>query len=85
MTPGAPLCRWRHGEDVLDVMAVEEKVHGLKGAWYLYGMRTALVHQLAEDLDMRICRRRPSWRRSGRHSGIEGAEICMPVTISRTL
>jgi predicted nucleotidyltransferase len=54
MTPGAPLCRWRHGEDVLDVMAVEEKVHGLKGAWYPYGMRTALVHQLAEDLDMRI-------------------------------
>jgi hypothetical protein len=54
MDPGAPLCRWRHDDDILDVMPLEERVHGLRGSWYPYGMRTAWPYHLAEDLDIRI-------------------------------
>jgi predicted nucleotidyltransferase len=52
--PAAPLCRWRHGDDIVDVMPVDERVHGLRGSWYPYGMRSARPYRIAEDLEIRV-------------------------------
>ena len=40
-TPGAPLCRWRHGESVIDVMPIEEGVFGFSNRWYPHAVETA--------------------------------------------
>ncbi|WP_263356934.1 hypothetical protein [Acidicapsa ligni] len=32
--PGAPLCRWLHGDLILDVMPIEESVLGFSNRWY---------------------------------------------------
>jgi len=32
--PGAPLCRWRHGDLVLDVMPLDKNVLGFSNRWY---------------------------------------------------
>src|SRR5579884_3545889 len=31
---GAPLCRWRHKQLILDVMPLDEKVLGFSNRWY---------------------------------------------------
>jgi predicted nucleotidyltransferase len=53
-TRGAPLGRWRHGEDVLDVMPTEQSVLRFRNAWFRYAVRTSVSYQLSEDLTIRI-------------------------------
>jgi len=43
--PGDPLCRWRSGELVLDVMPLDESVLGFSNRWY----RSALDHPYRDD------------------------------------
>jgi hypothetical protein len=31
---GAPLCRWQHGDLVLDVMSLDAKILGFSNRWY---------------------------------------------------
>ncbi len=50
MTPGAPLCRWRSGADILDVMPTDESILGFGNPWYGYGIRTARPREIAPGL-----------------------------------
>jgi hypothetical protein len=53
-SPDAPICRWRHGDDVLDVMPVEHSVLKFKSEWHGYGIQTAVSLVLEDDLCIRI-------------------------------
>lgn len=44
--PGDPLCRWRHGTLILDVMPLEESVLGFSNRWYVEAMRARHLHRL---------------------------------------
>jgi hypothetical protein len=46
-SPGAPLCRWRQGEMVVDVMPTDERVLGFSNRWYPSAMATADRRQVA--------------------------------------
>jgi len=47
-SPGAPMCRWRHGSIVVDVMPVDERILGFSNRWYPTALATAGVLDLAE-------------------------------------
>jgi hypothetical protein len=38
---GAPLCRWRHGGLILDVMPLDPKILGFSNRWYSEALRAA--------------------------------------------
>jgi len=38
---GAPLCRWRHGDCIIDVMPIDEEVFGFSNRWYPQAIETA--------------------------------------------
>jgi len=38
---GAPLCRWRHGMVIIDVMPTDERVLGFSNRWYPLAIETA--------------------------------------------
>lgn len=40
-TPGAPLCRWRHAEMIVDVMPTDASVLGFSNRWYPAAIETA--------------------------------------------
>lgn len=40
-TPGAPLCRWRRGDLLVDVMPVDEQILGFSNRWYPTAIETA--------------------------------------------
>jgi hypothetical protein len=44
---GAPLCRWRHGKLIVDVMPVSEDVLGFSNRWYPAAIRSAQRLSLA--------------------------------------
>jgi predicted nucleotidyltransferase len=51
----APLCRWRHGAElVLDVMPLNEGVLGFTNRWYEHAFATAREIELARGLTIRI-------------------------------
>jgi len=45
--PGAPLCRWRWDEFIVDVMPVDEHVLGFSNRWYPAAIETAQTLQIA--------------------------------------
>lgn len=51
---GAPICRWRCGEDVLDVMPVEGDVLGFTNAWFHHVLRDAWRCELGGGLVIRV-------------------------------
>ena len=51
---GAPLCRWRHGQAVLDVMPLEPGILGFSNQWYRDAMNTATIVKLEPDLDAHV-------------------------------
>jgi hypothetical protein len=46
-TPGAPLCRWRRAEMLVDVMPTDASVLGFSNRWYPAAIETAQVHPIA--------------------------------------
>lgn len=40
-TEGAPLCRWRYNDIVIDVMPIDEKVLGFTNRWYQAAVQSA--------------------------------------------
>jgi hypothetical protein len=40
-TPGAPLCRWRHGHLIVDIMPTDPAVLGFSNRWYPHAIETA--------------------------------------------
>lgn len=52
-TEGAPLCRWRHGALIIDVMPTTEEVLGFANRWYIPALAHAQTMQVAE-LQIRV-------------------------------
>jgi len=50
---GAPLCRWRQGEVILDVMPLDETILGFSNRWYREAMYAAEVLTLEPLLNVR--------------------------------
>jgi hypothetical protein len=46
-TPGAPLCRWRRDDLIVDVMPVNERVLGFSNRWYATAIETAQTLDIA--------------------------------------
>ena len=40
-TEGAPTCRWRHGDVIVDVMPTDERILGFSNRWYPAAIETA--------------------------------------------
>jgi hypothetical protein len=52
--PGAPTCRWRHGEDTLDVMPTNGDVLGFQNAWYHHAVRLATEFTVSAGVSIRV-------------------------------
>jgi hypothetical protein len=50
---GAPLCRWRHGPLIIDVMPTSEEVLGFANRWYTPALASA-SSMLMSDLQLRV-------------------------------
>jgi predicted nucleotidyltransferase len=50
---GAPLCRWQHGELVLDVMPLDASILGFSNRWYADALRTAVEVELPSGLRLK--------------------------------
>jgi hypothetical protein len=46
-TPGAPLCRWRRGDLIVDVMPIDTSVLGFSNRWYPAAIDTAQTARIA--------------------------------------
>ena len=46
-TPGAPLCRWRRHELIVDIMPVSEEILGFSNRWYATAIETAHTVDIA--------------------------------------
>jgi hypothetical protein len=51
---GAPLCRWRQDEVILDVMPLDERILGFSNRWYREAMCAAKVLPLEPSLEIRV-------------------------------
>jgi len=56
MREGAPICRWRFGEAVLDLMPVDKKILGFGNRWYPLAVRTAHSATLPSGAEIRLIR-----------------------------
>jgi hypothetical protein len=52
-TRGAPLCRWRHGQLIVDVMPTDATVLGFSNRWYPAAIETAQTFHIAGH-DVRV-------------------------------
>jgi hypothetical protein len=50
---GAPLCRWRSGKVILDVMPLDQEILGFSNRWYREAMHAAGVRMLEPSLQIR--------------------------------
>jgi hypothetical protein len=51
---GAPICRWRAGAVILDVMPDNQSILGFSNRWYKDVFRTASRFKLENDLEIRV-------------------------------
>ncbi len=51
---GAPLCRWRRGALIVDVMPLDEKILGFSNRWYADALRSATEIQLKSGLSLKV-------------------------------
>lgn len=51
---GAPLCRWRYGALMLDVMPLDAAILGFSNRWYREALRTATPIRLPHGLTIRV-------------------------------
>lgn len=52
--PGVPICRWRIGEIIADVMPTEETILGFGNRWYTEVLRTAHRYTLPSGTTIRL-------------------------------
>lgn len=52
-TEGAPICRWRHGQLLIDVMPTSADILGFSNRWYAPAMAAA-HHVLIDNLRLRV-------------------------------
>ena len=80
---GAPLCRWRQGNVIVDVMPTDASVLGFSNRWYPMAIDTAQHLDIAGHR-VRIVTPARSLRRSSRHFMVAVATTSSQVMISRT-
>jgi len=51
---GAPICRWRRGALIVDVMPLDEKILGFSNRWYADALRSATLIQLKPGLSLKV-------------------------------
>lgn len=51
---GAPICRWHHGEIMLDLMPLDEKILGFSNRWYKSAMDSAQEYEIERDIRIRV-------------------------------
>ena len=51
---GAPICRWVHGKNCLDVMPTDERILGFSNRWYKAAMKDAQDVLLQDGLVIRV-------------------------------
>ncbi|HUW50639.1 MAG TPA: hypothetical protein VMV75_06455 [Sulfuricella sp.] len=54
MRPGAPICRWRVGDVVVDVMPTDETILGFSNRWYSLAVETAQRIALPSAVEIRL-------------------------------
>ena len=69
LTEGAPICRWRAGDDVVDVMPTHEEILDFKGNWFPVVMRTAKPYIHGRKPPRGSCPIAPDPARRSRHPG----------------
>jgi len=52
-TPGAPMCRWRRRDVIVDVMPIDPQILGFSNRWYPTAIETAAVRRVGAR-DVRI-------------------------------
>ncbi len=52
--PRAPVCRWRAGDELLDVMPVEGAVFGFGNAWFAHAVRLNGRFELEPQVSIRV-------------------------------
>lgn len=55
-TMGAPLCRWRFQDAMLDVMPTDEAILGFTNRWYVPALETCQPYQLTDYIEIRLVR-----------------------------
>lgn len=50
----APVCRWRIGGIVVDVMPTDEEILGFSNRWYSQALRSATTVGIAEEMTIRV-------------------------------
>jgi hypothetical protein len=53
-TPGAPICRWRAADELLDVMPVEGTVLGFGNVWFAHAIRLSERVELEPGVSIRV-------------------------------
>ena len=51
---GAPICRWVHGDQRLDVMPIDEEILGLRGRWFRAACDSAWACELEPGCAIRV-------------------------------
>ncbi|MBY0385370.1 nucleotidyl transferase AbiEii/AbiGii toxin family protein [bacterium] len=46
---GAPICRWKYNDIIVDIMSIDEKVFGFSNRWYSEGLKNCRVTMLDEQ------------------------------------
>jgi hypothetical protein len=54
MSPGAPICRWTHGDTILDAMPTQAGVLGFHNKWYPSALRHARPFALPSGREIRL-------------------------------
>lgn len=51
---GAPVCRWVHGQTILDLMPLDQKILGFSNRWYRAAVEFAIRKPISADLTIRM-------------------------------
>lgn len=53
-TPGAPICRWTFGEEIVDIMPDNPSILGFSNRWYHQAMASSVIRRLPNGIQIRI-------------------------------
>lgn len=50
----APICRWRKGNNIFDILPIESDIFGFTNSWYGGAVETAVLHEIAPNVNIRV-------------------------------
>lgn len=54
LTADAPICRWKKGEVIVDLMPTDESILGFSNRWYMHAIETADLLELSNGLAIKL-------------------------------